>query len=201
MATDIKLDQQGGNWVVVDSAVLKTTASDVIIDAPGRRGNRPGPFRRALVHDQQDGLTINFAGDYTGGVTVVGTLVVTGEISSAGRAIGEALSNLQATVAGLSVENGSAAARLATLERTVEGLVQLVGAAVIPDWRSKTEIDEGDDMGIVSPSAESLGLVVQYEIDQANPNFSHEEVISITPSPGTLVLRGSTVVVRMNLMG
>ena len=201
MATDIKLDQQGGNWVVVDSAVLKTTASDVMIDAPSRRGNQPGPHRRALVHDAQDGLTINFAGDYTGGVTVVGKLVVTGEITTAGRAIGEALSSLQAAVAGLSYDSGSVTARLSTLERTVEGLVTLAGAAVIPNWRSQTEVEEGDDMGIVSPSAASLGLVVQYEIDQRNPNYSHGEVISITPSPGTLVLRGSTVVVRINLMG
>ena len=201
MATDIKLDQQGGSWVVVESAVLKTTATDVMIDSPSRRGNRPGPHRRALVHDAQDGLTINFNGDYTGGVTVAGKLVVTGEITAAGRAIGEALSSLQAAVAGLSNDSGSAAFRLGTLERTVEALVQLAGAAVIPNWRTKTEVEEGDDMGIVSPSAESLGLVVQYEIDQANPNYAHGEVISIAPSPGTLVLRGSTVVVRINLMG
>jgi hypothetical protein len=201
MATDIKLDQQGGNWVVVESQALKTTATDLIIDAPARRGSRPGLFRRALVHDEQDVLAINYAGDYTGGVTVTGKLVVSGELSIAGRAIGQAVANLQATVASLSVDSGSVAYRLATLERTVEGLVQLVGAAVIPNWRTRTEVEEGDDMGMVSPSAESLGLVVQYEIDQANPNFSHGEVISITPSPGTLVMRGSTVVVRINLMG
>ena len=68
MATDIKLDQQDGSWVVVDSAVLKTTATDLIIDAPSRRGNRPGPHRRALVHDAQDGLTINFNGELFAGV-------------------------------------------------------------------------------------------------------------------------------------
>jgi hypothetical protein len=32
------------------------------------------------VHDFQDGLTINFAGDYRGGVTVIGNLGVTGDI-------------------------------------------------------------------------------------------------------------------------
>jgi hypothetical protein len=201
MATDIKLDQQGGNWVVVDCQALKTTATDLLIDAPARRGNRPGSFRRALVHDQDDRLAINYGGDYTGGVTVAGKLVVTGEISVGGHAVGQSLSDLKATVAGLSVDNTSVSYRLATLERTVEGLVKLLGAAVIPNWRTKTEVEQGDDMGIVSPSAESLGLVVEYEIDQANPNFSHGEVISITPSAGTLVLRGSTVVVRINLMG
>jgi hypothetical protein len=201
MATDIKLDQQGGNWVVVESQTLKTTATDLIIDAPARRGGQPGPFRRALVHDNQDALTINYAGDYRGGVTVNSSLSVTGDISVAGHKVGATLSTLKDAVAGLSVGAGGIADRLATLERTVEGLVKLVGAAVIPNWRTQTEVEEGDDMGIVSPSAESLGLVVEYEIDQANPNFSHGAVITITPPPGTLVLRGSTVVVRINLMG
>ena len=77
----------------------------------------------------------------------------------------------------------------------------LVGAAVIPPWRTKTEVEEGDDMGMVAPSAAQLGLAVQYEIDQLNPNYGHEEVISITPPAGTLVMKGSTVVVRINLEG
>ena len=80
MATDIKLDQQGGNWLIIEGHVLKITASDLMIDSPGRRHGGPSPFRRALVHDFQDGLTINFNSDYPGGVTVTGNLVVTGEI-------------------------------------------------------------------------------------------------------------------------
>jgi beta-lactam-binding protein with PASTA domain len=79
--------------------------------------------------------------------------------------------------------------------------VELVGAAVIPPWRTRTEVNEGDDMGILYQSADQLGLVIEYEIDQLNPNFGHEEVISITPPPGTVVMRGSTVVVRINLEG
>jgi hypothetical protein len=91
--------------------------------------------------------------------------------------------------------------RLAQLEKTVAALVEMAGAVVIPPWRTKTEVEEGDDMGMVAPSAESLGLVVQYEIDQLNPLYSHEEVISITPQAGTMVMKGSTVVVRINLEG
>jgi hypothetical protein len=198
MATDIKLDQNGGNWVVVEGGVLKTTATDLILDAPARRRGGPtSQHRRALVHDPQDGLTINFAGDYPGGVTVVGNLAVTGDVkvgNASMAALIEAMRSIEVTAGGIG-------ARLDMLERTVEGLVQLVGAAVIPPWRTKTEVEEGDDMGMSTRSAADLGLVVDYQIDQRNPNFSHEEVISITPSPGTLVLRGSTVVVRINLEG
>ena len=73
MATDIQLDAGDGSVVVVDSRVLKTTASDFMLDAPGRRArNDRGAhgLRRALVHDQRDGLTINFNRDYPGGVTI-----------------------------------------------------------------------------------------------------------------------------------
>jgi hypothetical protein len=73
--TDILLDQQNGQWVVVEANALKVAATDLLLDSPERRGNRPGGFRRALVHDQNDGLTINFNRDYTGGVTIENALV------------------------------------------------------------------------------------------------------------------------------
>ncbi len=81
MPTDIKLDQQGGNWLILEGSVLKTTASDLMLDSPGRRRGGSSPHRRALVHDSQDGLTINFAGDYPGGVTVTGNLAITGNLA------------------------------------------------------------------------------------------------------------------------
>ncbi len=201
MATDIKLDQQGGNWVVVEGSVLKTTASDLMLDAPTRR--RPGgsPHRRALVHDFQDGLTINFAGDYPGGVTVTGNLVVTGDVKVAGTALSTALADLQDQITVLRLDVGATPGRLETLEQTVGSLVELVGAVVVPAWINKTEIEEGDDMGLVRPSAAELGLVVELVIDQRNPLFGHEDVVSIEPPAGTVVRRGSTVVVTMNLEG
>ena len=76
-----------------------------------------------------------------------------------------------------------------------------MGAVVIPPWRTRTEVEEGDDMGMSTQSAEQLGLVVQFEIDQLNPKFEHEDVISITPPAGTVVMPGTTVVVRINLQG
>ena len=200
MATDIKLDQHGGNWVVVEGAVLKATASDFMLDSPGRRRGG-GPHRRALVHDSQDGLTINFAGDYPGGVTVTGNLAVTGDLKLAGTALQATLASLQSAIDSIQMSVNGVGPRVDQLEKTVGSLVDLVGAAVIPPWRTKTEVEEGDDMGMVAPSAAQLGLAVQYEIDQLNPNYGHEEVISITPPAGTLVMKGSTVVVRINLEG
>ena len=79
MPTDIRLDEVDGTWVIVESAALKSTASDFLLDAPGRR-SASGGFRRALVHDGRDGLTLNFNGDYPGGVTVGGDLRVTGRL-------------------------------------------------------------------------------------------------------------------------
>jgi hypothetical protein len=73
MAADLKLGGPGGQegWVVAEADVFMATASDVMIDNPARRKNNQ-PFRRAFVHDFEDGLTVNFAGDYPGGVTVNG---------------------------------------------------------------------------------------------------------------------------------
>jgi hypothetical protein len=74
MATDIILNEGDGSWVVIDAHVVKATASDLMVDAPSRR-NGGGPYRRALVHNQDDGLTVNFNGDYPAGVTVNGPAV------------------------------------------------------------------------------------------------------------------------------
>jgi hypothetical protein len=202
MPTDIKLDQADGNWLLVEGNVLKATATDFMLDAPSRR--RPGgsAHRRALVHDAQDGLTINFAGDYRGGVTVVGDLAVTGDVRTGSvESVSNAVTALQDEIFSMRTTVGISSFRLDKLENTVAQLVEMLGVTVIPEWHTKTEVEQGDDMGIVSPSAEQLGLVVEFQIDQRNPNFQHEDVISITPPAGTLVRRGTTVVVRINLEG
>jgi hypothetical protein len=99
--TDVLMDAEDGSFVVVDARVLKTTAADLILDSPAR--HKPGTrrLRRALVHDQQDGLTINFHRDYPGGVTIndvvelnnrLGSLTISGvkEISPYIKAVGAA---------------------------------------------------------------------------------------------------------------
>src|SRR5438128_2042332 len=68
--TDILLDDRDGSYITIDARVLKVKASDFVLDSPQRhRPDRPG-LRRALVHDQGDGLTINYNRDYPGGVTI-----------------------------------------------------------------------------------------------------------------------------------
>ena len=69
MASDIKFDDEGAEWITLAATALKTSASDFIMDAPGRHTGRPG-LRRALVHDQTDGLTLNYNHDFPGGITL-----------------------------------------------------------------------------------------------------------------------------------
>ena len=57
--------------VRVEGHVLDCRTADLALDSPERRGPRGGTQRRALVHDFNDGLTVNYRGDYPGGVTIV----------------------------------------------------------------------------------------------------------------------------------
>lgn len=70
--SDILLNDGDGNWLTLDATVIQSRASDLILDSQARRGANTSGLRRALVHDQQDGLTINYNGDYPGGVSLVG---------------------------------------------------------------------------------------------------------------------------------
>ena len=81
--TDIRLDDGDGSFVTLDARVVKVQASDFMLDAADRR-HGGGPNRRAMVHDQGDGLTLNFAGDYPGGVTISGPLHTSGPVHLAG---------------------------------------------------------------------------------------------------------------------
>ena len=64
---DVQLDIGGDDWVTVSGAAVHVTAADLMLDNGDRRGGHPG-HRRALVHDEGDALTLNFNGDYTGGL-------------------------------------------------------------------------------------------------------------------------------------
>ena len=69
MDGDIKLN---GDTVVIEGRVIQAEATDLILDNKDRRNkNSTKPLRRALVHDFNDGLTINFEADYPGGATLV----------------------------------------------------------------------------------------------------------------------------------
>ena len=60
-----------GEEVVVQAFTLKQEGADYKLDYQPRRSNNT-PHRRTLVHDFQDGITINWANDYPGGVTING---------------------------------------------------------------------------------------------------------------------------------
>lgn len=100
------------DWVNVDSRVVKVVGTDVMLDSPGRRRETTNPHRRALVHDFNDGLTINWSSDYPGGVTINGAVKLPGTLTVAGKEIGSLLSTLTSQIAALE-------ARVATLESKV----------------------------------------------------------------------------------
>jgi hypothetical protein len=83
MATDVKLDQVDGGFLVLEGRVVKATAADFMLDSPARR-LKPTPFRRALVHNQSDGLTVNFNGDYPGGITLNGVTEISAQTLKGG---------------------------------------------------------------------------------------------------------------------
>src|SRR5262245_2409237 len=72
--SDIKFD---GETVVVEGSFLKAQVVDFKLDAASRRKTTTGE-RRALVHDFDDGLTVNWANDYPAGVSVNSTKVING---------------------------------------------------------------------------------------------------------------------------
>jgi hypothetical protein len=78
--SDIKLENSEEIAILCDN--LKVQGHDLLLDSASRRGNGNRGYRRALVHDQNDGLTVNFNGDYPGGVTIndVRSLSVTGDL-------------------------------------------------------------------------------------------------------------------------
>ena len=73
--SDVVLD--GDAQVTVLCENLNVQGHDLLLDASDRR--RPGgpQFRRALVHDGGDGLTVNFGNDYPGGVSLNGVAGIT----------------------------------------------------------------------------------------------------------------------------
>ena len=62
----MKLEVNGGH--------VKFTGPDIWLDNSSRRGGAVGICRRALVHSNNDVLTINYGSDYTGGVNIQGNV-------------------------------------------------------------------------------------------------------------------------------
>lgn len=87
----------GNDWIEVESRVVDITGTDVMLDSPSRRSNTTR-FRRALVHDFNDGLTLNWARDYPGGVTINGAVNAPNSLTVAGRNVASLLDSLQSQV-------------------------------------------------------------------------------------------------------
>jgi len=66
----------------INNLLLK--GADLQINNDSRRGKGTGA-RRALVHDGGDALTINYAGDYKGGVKIKSDTVVGGNLTVTGK--------------------------------------------------------------------------------------------------------------------
>jgi hypothetical protein len=197
MPTDIRLDEVNGTWVIVESGVLKSTASDLMLDAPGRRSTTGG-HRRALVHDSGDGLTINFNRDYPGGVSVMSDLAVTGDIAVGGDlAVRGGLDLSDAALARLNHQIGVDLERIERLERSIETLAKLAGGSVVQPWRTKMEVEEGDSMGLLYPSAEALGFEVEWTWVPDHPVLGQGDVISIDPPPGSVARVGTRLQIRV----
>ena len=52
--SDVKLDQDGSNWVTIDRDVIKSHTADFMLDSPARRQPGRGKHRRALDHGAFD---------------------------------------------------------------------------------------------------------------------------------------------------
>ena len=79
---------------------LRCSHHDLHLDNESRRSTDAGA-RRALVHDFQDGLTINWASDYPGGVTIRGDVKIPGTITLAGVDVGATIADLTEKLAEL----------------------------------------------------------------------------------------------------
>ena len=72
---------------------LRCSHHDLHLDNESRRSSTDGA-RRALVHNFQDGLTINWASDYPGGVTIQGEVKIPGSMTIGGINVGTTLTEL-----------------------------------------------------------------------------------------------------------
>jgi hypothetical protein len=88
MSTDLILDQDGGITIELQAQhAVKATSSDFLLDSPHRRKDATPAERRALVHDFGDALTLNYAGDYPGGVRITGPVTLTEPVTVKGHLV------------------------------------------------------------------------------------------------------------------
>ncbi|MCW5519410.1 hypothetical protein J1N09_06150 [Aureitalea sp. L0-47] len=112
MESDIKLLKRG--TLQFEGNELFIQAHDIKLDSPKRR--QGSGHRRAMVHNTNDGLTINFNGDYPGGVTIKGKLFSDAlELNKLRRLYGH--TSLVDTISAMKREIDTLKRRIDTLER------------------------------------------------------------------------------------
>lgn len=100
----------------IRSRVVRMQSTDVMLDDTERRSAREG-LRRALVHDAGDRLTLNYEGDYPGGVSIHGSIDVPGQLTVGGADVAAELAQLRGRVERLEHELGLARGRRGTESR------------------------------------------------------------------------------------
>ena len=110
-----------GDWIDVQSRVVDIAGTDVMLDSPGRRTNTT-PFRRALVHDFNDGLTLNWNRDYPAGITLNGPVNAPDSMTVDGRDVAALLDSLQSQVTALQSQVTTLQSQIGTLEARVDAL-------------------------------------------------------------------------------
>lgn len=171
MQSDIKLQD---NKLIFDSDYAVFHASDIVLDAPARHKGR-GTARRALVHDHEDGLTVNYGGDYPGGVKLVGAVSVRGalDVEDSVTINGHLVAKLEQRPNGLHLLMGGGSdvnvVRVPCKGLCVEGILQVDQVAYIhdvavgslrPEKRSGSKragIDLADGVSVVNPDVGSKG--------------------------------------------
>jgi hypothetical protein len=99
-----------GDWVDIESRVTQVKGTDLMLDSSARRTNTTA-FRRALVHDFTDGLTVNWNNDYPGGVTLRGSVKMPNGATISGQDVASMFTTLTERIEALE-------ARVAALEES-----------------------------------------------------------------------------------
>lgn len=100
------------------------------------------------------------------------------------------------------------AGELATLREQQALILEALGFARVPAWQTVEEVERGDDMGLERPPAHRLDLVVEYwamngdaaaHLGNAFVPSLAMPVLSTTPPVGSLVRRGTTIQVLIDI--